>query len=165
MEGATAACLSYRLWLPEDFEFGGAGILPGHYGDTQADASAAPDNKTGFAARVMWREEGAGEVNADISGVADGRAIAAGSFVLPRGQWVGLEEEVVLNAPDANDGILRLWIDGKLKIERLDMAWRNADAVTVAGVIADVSYGGLDSHAVAPKATALRLTPPEMQWR
>jgi len=167
MAGATGACLSYKVWLPEDFDFAQAGVLPGLFGGPAYDPLVKSDGKNGFATRIMWREHGTAEVSAQLPSeeAALSRAIDAGKFVFPRGRWVAIEHEVVLNGPAAKDGVVRLWVDGVLKVERDGLIWRATDAVTLSGVLADVSYGGIDSPAVAPKTAALRLSPLEMSWR
>ena len=52
---ATAGCLSYMLWLPEDFDFGGGGLLPGIFGDAKV---AGSDAALPFGARPQWYAEG-----------------------------------------------------------------------------------------------------------
>jgi hypothetical protein len=166
MRNATAACLSYGLWLPDDFDFGAAGSLPGLYGGFSYDPLATPDGKNGFAMRLMWREGGAGEVNVQIPGEGGNNLpIGLGTFTFPRGRWINIEEEVVLNAPSASDGLVRLWVDGTLKVERQELAWRSDDALKISGLLAEVAYGGVDSEAVAPNETALRLTPFAIRWQ
>ena len=39
------------------------------------------------------------------------------AFTLPKGRWVRIEQELVLNTPGQADGIARLWLDGDLKAE------------------------------------------------
>jgi len=42
---------------------------------------------------------------------------------LTRGAWHQIEAYFVVNAPDASDGIARVWLDGVPVIERTDIAW------------------------------------------
>ena len=55
MDGATSACLSYQVWLPDRFDFSSAGTLPGLFGGRQFDLGVVPDGSNAFATHVMWR--------------------------------------------------------------------------------------------------------------
>jgi hypothetical protein len=181
MAGATSACLSYQVWLPERFDFAGAGTLPGLFGGHRYDHAATLDGTNGFASHPMWREEGAGELQVHLpklpaseAGPASEQAaldtgatisIDRGAFYFPRGRWVEVEHEVVLNKPGESNGVARLWIDGRLKIERDGLTWRTTDALTLTGALIDASYGGLESAGSAPAATSLKLGGFEMAWR
>lgn len=167
MTGATAACLSYSVWLPEDFDFGGGGVLPGVLAGHHHDPRNEDKGTSGVLAAPVWRQDGTTQVDV-YSSSADGRtsnAMSVEGLLLPRGRWVSLEEEVVLNAPGAADGILRLWLDGALRIERKDVAWRTDDQMLLSGVLADVSYGGLENSSIAPTDTEIRVTPLTLRWK
>ena len=85
---------------------------------------------------------------------------------IPRGRWVKLEQEVVLNAPKQADGILRVWVDGRLAVERTDLNYRMKPGVALSGVVADVFYGTEDGWGgAAPKDTKVSLTPFEVRWQ
>ncbi len=164
---ATAACLSYRLRLPEDFAFNKGGKLPGLFGGDGPAGGKDADGTTGFSARYMWRTGGAGEVYAYIPGKPDGRgaSIGRGSWMFPRGRWVEMQQEIVLNEPSAANGILRVWIDGRLQLERSDIVFRIVPQLGFAGVMADIFYGGKSADWAAPENTVIRLTPFELGWR
>ena len=76
-----------------------------------------------------------------------------------------LEEEVVLNDPKQEDGILRVWIDGKLAIDRSNLIFRTRPEVAITGVGADVHYGRDDPVGGAPKDVTIWLTPLEIRWQ
>lgn len=163
IEAASAACLSYSVWLPPDFDFKRGGTLPGVYGA----GDGGRDDKTVFAARYMWRD--GGRVDLLLTQPSNGE-VKTGSmdqdfFQLPLGKWVRLEQEVVLNGPGRKDGALRVWADGKLVVSRQNMVLRENDGVMFGGVQADAFYGGLDSSFAAPKDSRLRLTPFEVRTR
>ncbi len=44
-----------------------------------------------------------------------------GKVSLERGRWYALEYQVALNTPGKKDGIVRIWIDGKLLVEKTDL--------------------------------------------
>lgn len=166
MDDASAACLSYKIRVPKDFEFARGGLLPGLYGSYDFDPTVLLDGKNGFATRVAWRDQGAVEIQAQIPGTQAGGGISISgfSFKLDRGRWVGIEQEVVLNTPGQKNGQLRLWVDGTMRIERKQISMRASDSVKIAGVIADISYGGLDLTTMAGKDTNLLLSPLEVRW-
>lgn len=165
--GTTAACLSYGLWLPPGFQFNKGGKLPGLFGGDGPAGGKAVDGETGFSARFMWRTGGLGEVYAYIPGKPDGRGLSIdrGAWVFPRGQWMRLEEEVVLNTPGESNGELRVWVDGTLRLSHEDVIFRTSNSLTIAGVMADIFYGGKEPEWAAPADTIVRLTPFSLAWR
>jgi len=167
MKGAQAACLSYSVWLPDDFDFKKGGKLPGLFGGSGPAGGAKVDGTNGFSTRYMWRERGAGEVYAYIPGAPEGRgeSIDRGKFSFEPGKWTQLTQEVVLNTPGQADGSLKVWVNGDLAISKKAMRYRDTSALTVDGVMADVFYGGSDQSYAAPKDTKVRVTPFEVRWR
>jgi len=162
MKNKAAGCLIYSVLLPANFDFHQGGALPGIRG---VDASVQPGD--GFAAQLAWRRNGRGGVNdrETIGGEPRSGASEMESFALPAGSWVKLEQEVVLNAPDQADGLLRVWVDGQLVVERIDMIYRNKPGVIVAGVAADVFYGADDLAGAAPADATVWISPFEMRWQ
>lgn len=167
MQDATGACLSYRVMLPPDFDFAEAGLLPGLFGGEALDPESSNDGKSGFATRISWGAQGAGSIASLVPASlgTNPRQFDEGNFKFDTGRWVHLASEVVLNSPGASDGILRLWVDGELRIERNDYLWRDAGELNISGVVADISYGGIDTKAVAPKDTKVQFSPFELSWR
>ena len=121
LQGKTAACLSYSVFLPGDFPFGRGGALPGISGG-DAEGRAAD----GFVARMAWRHGGSGGATLRVMSDGETRSTPADreGFAFPRGRWVKVEQEVVLNTPKQADGILRVWADGRLAMDRTDMTYR-----------------------------------------
>ncbi len=157
----TSACLAYSVYVPLDFEFGSGGMLPGLYGDASAPASGG---QSGFAARVTWGNTGIVGVDANVSDlmtVAQGgqplRYISKG-VELPKGRWTSIEQEIILNSPNAKDGTLRFWIDGRLGLEARDIAWRGNMSLRLSGVLADVGYVATE-RAVEKKPSVISLSP------
>lgn len=167
MGSPGAVCLGYSVFLPEDFSFAGSGMLPGLYGGSVYDPSAPQDKLEGFSARVMWRRDGEGEIVAEVPALSAGRGLSIGtaSFVFPRGRWVGIEQELVLNTPKSDNGIVRLWVDGSLEIEKQNVAWRQDAGLGIDGLLVDVAYGGIGSATLTPKDTWLRLSPLSLRWK
>ena len=108
---ATSACLSYTVYVPDDFDYARGGRLPGLFGGTPY--AAQQNAQSGFSTRFTWDQNGGMGVAAnfsDIGGTAQSpEPTRFGSdALLPRGQWVQIDQEIALNAPNAQNGTLRL---------------------------------------------------------
>ena len=161
VQGKTSACLSYHVLLPADFEFHRGGALPGMVG------AEGDERGDGFLVRLAWRYKGGGvTLRTTENGVTRAEPAERQAFELPRGRWVKLEQEVVVNTPKGSDGVLRVWVDGALAIQRTDMAYRAKPEVTIAGVSVDLfrGTGPDDSQAAASKDARVWLTPFEVRW-
>lgn len=162
LQGKTSACLSYQVLLPAGFDFQRGGALPGIAG-----ADAGEGDK--FLARIAWRPKAAGGATVRITENGTMRAFPAErqAFEFPHGKWVKLEQEVVLNTPKNNDGVLRVWVDGTLAIDRADMSYRAKPDVTISGVSVDVFYGASPDEVqpALPKEAKVWLTPLEVRWK
>ena len=164
---ASAACLTYSIWLPNDFDFGPGGALPGLYGG-DADEPTASGRPSGFSTRPRWNGDGTAEIRAMTADAPDGKPLAIDPnwFRVVRGAWVTFEEEVVLNSPGAHDGVLRVWIDRKMRFERKDLMFNPKEGGRFAGVIADVHYSRPDlAWAPSPRTASVLLSPLELRWR
>jgi len=163
LQGKAGACLSYHVRFPAGFDFQRGGALPGIGG---ADAGEQGDR---FLARLAWRPKGVGGVTVRVTENGATRAVPAEreGFEFPRGKWVKLEQEVVLNTPKKNDGILRVWVDGTLAIDRTDMSYRARPDVTVSRVSVDAFYGSGpdDPQTAATKDAKVWLSPLEVRWQ
>ena len=144
VQGKTAACLSYSVLLPADFDFHEGGYLPGILG-----AESADDFKDGFTALLAWRRNG----RIGVTTWVDTRSgpVEIDPWKFPAGRWVKLEEEVILNDPRGEDGVLRVWVDGNLAIDRSDIVYRDRPDVTITGVGASVHYGYDDAAQARPR--------------
>ncbi len=161
-QGARAAggvCLSYQVWLPHDFSFENGGLLPGPFGGPPGAGASGPDANGRFAAHPLWRQAGDGTF--DVAPTGSGYVpVDRRGFPLPKGRWISIEQELVLNAPGEANGLVRLWLDGALKAETTRLALRTDAAEKFIGVLADIGY------VRAPeKAGTLRITPFELSWQ
>ncbi|KZV68065.1 polysaccharide lyase family 14 protein [Peniophora sp. CONT] len=139
---ARSVTLEYDVYFPADFEFVLGGKLPGLFGGKEScsGGDAALDC---FSTRLMWREEGAGELylyapkDKQTKGLCSlppesvcessyGLSIARGSFNWTRGGWTHVAQTVVLNTPGVQDGAFRLDVDGAPVIDRNDVYYRSA---------------------------------------
>jgi hypothetical protein len=163
VQGKTSACLSYHVLLPADFEFHRGGVLPGIAGTDGAEQG------DGFTARLAWRPKAGGGVTLRVAenGTTRATLVERQIFDLPRGRWVKVEQEVVMNTPKQEDGVLRVWIDGSLAVDRSDLSYRTQGSVTVTGVSVDIFRGSGpdDVQATAAKNSKIQLTPLELRWQ
>lgn len=155
MAKATSVCLSYSVWLPEKFEFGAGGVLPGVFGGAATD----PVNKAdAFSVTPQWGPDGKPLIVA-IGGGGIRRTSATGE-ALATSRWLKLEQEIVLNDPTAENGRARLWIDGKLAIDDTRAPLRKAPDTVLTGVLAAIGY-----HQPPAQPGMLRLSPFDISWR
>jgi hypothetical protein len=146
-----SGCLAYEVGFDKGFDFVKGGKLPGIYGGNAPSGGA--DTSMGFSTRYMWRAGSAGEVYAyvpDKSGQY-GESISRGAWTFAPGQWQRLEQEVVVNHLGQKDGVLRVWVDGKLLINRTDMLYRVNNNVLVSGLMFSTFFGGHDPSWASPK--------------
>ena len=182
---AAAACLSYSVWTPEDFKPGEGGLLPGFASDTGVEPiTMEPPPETGvpeqpgegegragakivpFSTRLMWRGDNALVVlQAPNMGTRGGVVLDPQKASLKPGRWVRVEEEVVLNTPGQMDGILRVWVDGKLVNEQFGIGFRADELQSLQAVIGDVHHVRQGQWTGAPADTRLRLSPLELRLR
>lgn len=162
ISATDAACLSYSVWLPENFDFGMLGTLPGLFGGARPTFAARSQEEAekGFAARIVWGTDGesavAGYFPAGPEGIG---GTVGGGFVLARGRWVKLDQELLLNRPGEADGTYRLWLDDKLVSETREIVWRRRADVKITGLAADVGATG------ARSPSTLRISAPVIAWQ
>jgi hypothetical protein len=146
-----SGCLTYEVKFDQGFDFGKGGKLPGLYGGNAPSGGA--DTSLGFSTRYMWRKGSAGEVYAYVPDKEGkyGESIGRGAWSFVPGQWQRLEQEVVVNHIGRNDGVLRVWVDGKLLISRTDMLYRVDSNVLVTGLMFSTFFGGHDPSWASPK--------------
>lgn len=141
LRGAERACLSYKVRFPSDFDFVKGGKLPGLYGGEAPSGGEEVDGENGFSMRLMWREEGKGELYPYVVGF-EGDSIGRGSWHFPVGQWVSIEQEIVLNDPGQKNGLARIWVDGKPVLEHQDIVFRTTPDITIDGLMFSTFFGG-----------------------
>ncbi|MBY0225875.1 MAG: hypothetical protein K2Q28_08735 [Hyphomicrobium sp.] len=162
-----AACLSYRVFLPSNFQFSRGGTLPGLMIGADFSPRGEPIVGDGAAVRAGWSADGRIVVNVQYAtrdGWKNPSAISA-KTVWPSGRWFNVEQEVILNEAGKKNGIIRLWLDGELAGENTTVALRGDDALAMAGVIADVHYGSVFNNATAPEDTEIRVSPFIIRWQ
>ena len=166
-QAPQSACLSYHVFLPEDFQFAGTGSLPSLFVGRDFDPRGETMKGGGSAARVGWLRDGRATVSLQYAS-KDGWVnpeIVATNTQWPLGRWVAVEQEVILNSIGKRDGIVRLWFDGQFAGESKGVALRNKSDLSLGGVLADVQYGSVNNVGTAPKGTKVRMTPFVIRWK
>ena len=139
--GSDRACLRYRVRFEEGFDFVKGGKLPGLYGGEAPSGGEEATGENGFSLRLMWREQGQGELYPYLVDL-EGESIGRGTWHFPSGRWIEVEQEVILNAPDKNNGVARIWIDSWPVLERRDLTYRTTDKVGIDGLMFSTFFGG-----------------------
>jgi len=155
-----AACLTYAVFVPDGFSFGKGGRLPGLLGTSPDQTSeAAPRLST----RYTWDADGDLDLHVRLPQAGDGVTLRgkAGTLALKSGRWTELQQEVVLNTPGKSDGVLRVWQDGALALERTNLAYRADASVTLSGVLAETAAGA--QAAAGRGSQKILLTPFELR--
>jgi hypothetical protein len=144
--------LSYYVRFSDNFEFVKGGKLPGLFGGTETSGGEIPDGTNGFSTRLMWRKDGEGEVYAYLPTSKNyGTSIGRGSWQFIPGLWHHIEQEVILNTPDKKDGIIRVFVDGKLVIDKDNLTFRTTEYLKIEGIFFSTFFGGGSTSWATPK--------------
>lgn len=169
---ANEVLLSYSVWFDADFDFHKGGKLPGLYGGATTDdgkhCSGGSKRTNCFSTRLMWREDGAGEIY-DYLPLDDGQkpycntppastcnpdygdSIGRGSWTWQKGQWNTVAMRVKFNsATTAADGQQQIFINGQSVLEVDNLQIRVEDGVVFQGIMAQSFFGGSDPEKYAP---------------
>lgn len=153
LAGRGVSCLHYRVRFPGEFDFVKGGKLPGLFAGEAPTGGEKVTGRDGWTIRLMWREQGAGELYEYVFNKKGryGASVGRGSFHFPRGRWVDVDLEVRENDPGKRNGIARLWIDGRLVVEQRDIVFATAhpdDAER--GLLFSTFFGGSDASWATP---------------
>ncbi|WVF68834.1 hypothetical protein IAT40_003607 [Kwoniella sp. CBS 6097] len=142
------ATLEYSVFFPPDFVFVKGGRLPGLYGG-HTECEAGSDASECFDTRMMWEENGGGELylyaprRKQTRKKCRGRwgsdcdlgyepSIRRGSWSFQRGAWTQIRQDVWLNTPGNNDGGFNIWINGRLVLHADDVNFGDSAATCLA---------------------------------
>lgn len=166
-ESVSASCLSYDIFLGPNFDFGqGVGTLPGVAGSSPV--MGAPVNEK-LRVHFGWTTKGVPRIRSALTTEKDAavRDSVWGESPLPRGRWVRIDQEVILNTPTKKDGVLRFFVDGSLVAENRSVVLRHSADGTIEGVLSDIHFGASTSlvDGRAMKDERILLTPYELRWK
>ena len=168
LEGATSACLSYSVYLPKKFEFGAGGFLPGLYTGERSRQGVSSDVDGSVMQRVEWQDDGRGglTMQSKVDGEIKLRAVGIERFDLPRGRWVSIEQELVLNKEGKRNGKARLFIDGQKVVDNQQSKLRKSNGFAIGGVRADIGYSNLHRAAKPPaNANSIYVSRMKLRWK
>ena len=101
---ATGACLAYSVFVPEDFDFGAGGRLPGLVSSRKVEDPKKPEP---VSTRITWNETGRLDLSVHTFEHAGGRAIGSVGHAanLVRGRWTSIEQEVVIMSQEQHAAV------------------------------------------------------------
>jgi hypothetical protein len=147
----SALRLSYYVRFSENFDFVKGGKLPGLFGGTANSGGNIPDGTDGFSTRLMWRQNGIGEVYAYLpTSETWGTSLGQGNWQFIPGRWHHVVQEVWLNQPDRADGLIRMWVDDQLVLEQPNLRFRTVDSLKIDGIFFSTFFGGGDLSWATP---------------
>ncbi|KAF5370786.1 hypothetical protein D9758_001806 [Tetrapyrgos nigripes] len=162
--------LSYEIAFDQDFPWVKGGKLPGIRGGNDTTGCSGGKEPTGldcFSVRLMWRENGTGEVYAYIpssNGLCHeqniicnpdyGVSISREAFTFVGGQWNRITILVQLNDPvSVANGNLQLYYNDLLLISQQNLQFRSGPEVSANGLFFSTFFGGSDDTWATPQAT------------
>ena len=164
--GADRACLSVEVLVPGDFDWGagggklGWGLWGGAIGCTSGGCPAA--SQTGWVQRnVRGSNNGTRVPGQRLYSYHLNRDGEHGEYgapmPMPKGRWMRIEQEIVMNTPGRADGYARAWVDGKQYGEMRALAFRCSWKWATRGLIVNDMWGGDTSAQVnySPKSQHL----------
>lgn len=146
----------YLVKFADNFQFVRGGKLPGLYGGKGIVSGVMPNGYDGFTSRYMWVERGGGSIYAYLpTSVTWGTYLGKGKFTFQPGVWHTLQQQVVLNAPGRTNGVIRVWLDGKLVVNEQNLRFRDTSTLHLTGIYFDTFFGGNDRSWATPVDTSI----------
>ncbi|GAA4278327.1 Ig-like domain-containing protein [Aquimarina mytili] len=137
-DGAEEATLEYRVKFDKNFTWATGGKLPG-LGGASTNSGGIPAgcttnesvNKNAFSCRLMWRR------NRDhtqppyiiVYPYLPNRDTRCGGNItfirnIKKDKWYTIKQYIKLNTPGRKNGVLKMYVDGELKLEKNDVEYR-----------------------------------------
>ena len=131
------------------WDFGRGGKLPGLAGGTANTGGKKPTGD-GWSARYMWKK---GKLVVYLYHLGqkgtNGETLALNQLLVA-GKWYRLTQRIRVNNGQSPDGVLQVWVDGKLKLDRRDIRFRKGNLAPVDVFYFSTFFGG-SSKSWAPK--------------
>lgn len=158
-EQVEEATISYRIRFSSDFDWSLGGKLPGLSGVAPGVSPTMPTGgkvdgaDSGWSGRVMWLGPKAyGHVGSKANEIAAYMYHPGQSSIYGDNEWTntafegGRTHTVTLrhkmNTVGQNDGILQVWIDGNLVVDRHDYVYRTRSDVKIGHLMWHLFRGG-----------------------
>ncbi|CEP18284.1 hypothetical protein [Parasitella parasitica] len=165
----TTVELTYSVFFPKGFNFVKGvlgGKLPGLFGG-HGDCTGGTDSNKCFTTRIMWRDNGVGEVYAYLpssrqrSDLCDkkvnicnpdyGYSLGRGTFKFTAGKWISVRQVLNINTVGKKDGELSLYINGKRVMNQTRLVFRTNSTGRIAGILFHTFFGGSSGSWKTPK--------------
>ncbi|KAF5384223.1 hypothetical protein D9615_003453 [Tricholomella constricta] len=162
IESAKEVKLTYQVKFPADFEWALGGKMPGLYGgnnaQTAGQCSGGRHSDECWSARLMWRDNGKGELYAYLptanqklpicKGKCDvkyGASIGTGKWTYAPGQWTTITERVKLNDVEKMNGEIEILINGQSQVKVDGLQLRGDSNGRIRGIMMHTFFGGSSS--------------------
>jgi len=163
----NTAILQFGVFFPADFNFVHGGKLAGLYGGKQSCAGGDPAVDC-WSVRVMWRENGDGELYLYANRPAQdpaicqmpgnycspdfGWSLSTGAFRFRRGEWSNVEVRVTMNSIGQRNGVCSIRINGAEVIRYNNFVYRipQYPNLAVDGIAMDTFFGGGSDYWATP---------------
>ncbi|HRK17520.1 MAG TPA: hypothetical protein PK970_01060 [Hyphomicrobiaceae bacterium] len=164
LTGVDAACLTYDVYIPENFAFADGAVLPGFYAITKNGGDYSDTIRVDT--RLVWGAQGEAELLVYANGQTGEARTKYPVYdrTFPRGRWVRVEKEIVLNTPGVKNGIVRMWFNGNLETEVRAADLRDDANIAIAGVASIVQRKGRTDKPVETERTQVRISPYQVRW-
>jgi len=165
--GFNSMLLTYEVAFDTGFDWVKGGKLPGIRGglsSTGCSGGREADGSSCFSARVMWRQNAAGEIYAYIPETdalcsekkiicnSDfGISMSRGNFTFVAGQWNTITILVQLNDPTSSNGNMQLYFNNDLAINQTGLKIRTDSSLMANGLFFSTFFGGSDSSFATPQ--------------
>ncbi|WEF29643.1 hypothetical protein PYR66_08000 [Klebsiella aerogenes] len=141
--------VQYAVRFPKSFDFVKGGKLPGLYGGNGNTGGKIPNGYDGFSVRLLWEENGMGRVYAYLPQTDKkkkwGVGLSGPPWFYTRGKWQSITLKIKLNTVNIHDGIVKLWVDNRLVLDRRDIFFRRTRDLKIDGVLFSTFFGGNNS--------------------
>ena len=149
------AVMEYKVKFGPNFVWAAGGKLPGLGGTSLTKGGGIPlgctENQNsidnGFSARLMWRKNGKLVVYTYLPDRTSNCGVDLEFFTVDANKWYTVREHLKLNTPGKKDGLIEMFVDGKLVFKKTDVLFRKAgkEAVKINSAIFHTYRGGSDS--------------------
>jgi hypothetical protein len=153
---ASEYYLSYRVRFDPNFDFRNGGKLPGlSSAGCRFSGGRIPTEGEGWSARLWWGPEGRPAVYLYYAGMKGpwGDVLYLQTSPLRKNDWITLIQRVRLNEYDEPNGVLQVWVDGSLALERHDVKYRSGNQGDVEALCFSTFHGGSDPETYGPRTT------------
>ncbi|KAI8096851.1 uncharacterized protein BX664DRAFT_257187 [Halteromyces radiatus] len=165
------AMVRYDMAVDPNFDWMLGGKWPGIYGGIPSRGCSGGHQANGdtcFSVRLMWRENGLGEVymyvptsetlckqtEEVICNKQYGISVSRGRITYPRGKWTKFEIFTKVNDPPSeSNGVLQVWQDDQIVVELTNLRYRTNNAFAISSLMFSTFFGGSSTQYATPHDT------------